>query len=59
MCVGRGGGDSCREMFLVLPVCCSAARRGCAGGPVGDADGLWVEQVDDGVGNLATDSIER
>ena len=59
MCVGRGGGHSCREVFLVLHVYCSAAGRGCAGGPVGDVDGLWAEQVDDGVGNLATDSIER
>ena len=60
MCVWRReGGHSCREVFLVLHVCFSAAGRSCAGGPVGDADGLWAEQVDDGVGNTATDSIER
>ena len=56
---GEKGGHSCRELFLVLHVCCSAAWRGCAGGPGGDADGLWAEQVYDGVGNPATDSIER
>ena len=59
MFVGKGGGHSCREVFLVLHVCFSAAVRSCAGRPVGDVDGLWAEQVDDGVGNLATDSIER
>ena len=56
---GGEGGHSCGEVFLVLHVRFSAAGRGSAGGPVGDADGLWAEQVDDGVGNFATDSIER
>ena len=56
---GEGRGHSCREVSLVLHFCFSSVRQGCAGGLVSDANGLWAEQVDDGVGNFATDSIER